>query len=128
MGSPFFFCGGCMPCAKRLCACKRARKRRQRSPPWPEMLKQSCAVFIAGLMAAAMWIWVQRIAIPHQQSEAAAAGIPRGNLSDLYPRWLGARELLLHGRDPYGSDITREIQTGYYGRPIDPNRPNDPQD
>ena len=79
-------------------------------------------------MAAAMWIWVQRVAIPHQQSESVAKGIPRGNLSDLYPRWLGARELLLHGRDPYGSDITREIQVGYYGRAIDPDRPNDPKD
>jgi len=79
-------------------------------------------------MAAAMWIWVQRIAIPHQQFESAARGIPRGNLSDLYPRWLGARELLVRSRDPYGSGITREIQTGYYGRPIDPERPNDPKD
>ncbi len=92
------------------------------------MLKKSCAIFVAGLMATAMWIWVQRVAIPHQQSESAAKGIPRGNLSDLYPRWLGARELLLHGRDPYSSDITREIQAGYYGRPIDPERPNDPRD
>lgn len=93
-----------------------------------EMLKKSYAVLAAGLMAVSMWIWVQRIAIPHEQSESAAKGIPRGNLSDLYPRWLGARELLLHGRDPYGSDITREIQAGYYGRPIDPERPNDPKD
>lgn len=75
-----------------------------------------------------MWFWVQDIAIPHQQADAAALGIPRGNLSDLYPRWLGARELLLHGRDPYGADTTREIQSGYYGRPIDPTRPNDPKD
>lgn len=93
-----------------------------------ETLKKSCAVLAAALMASAMWIWVQRVAIPHQQSESAAKGIPRGNLSDLYPRWLGARELLLHGRDPYGSDITREIQVGYYGRAIDPERPNDPKD
>lgn len=93
-----------------------------------EMLKKSCAVLAAGLMASAMWIWVQQVAIPHQQSEAAAKGIPRGNLSDLYPRWLGARELLVHGRDPYGSDITREIQVGYYGRAIDPERADDPKD
>ena len=93
-----------------------------------ETLKKSCAVLAAGLMASAMWVWVQRIAIPHQQSESAAKGIPRGNLSDLYPRWLGARELLVRGRDPYGSDITREIQVGYYGRAIDPERPNDPKD
>jgi hypothetical protein len=75
-----------------------------------------------------MWIWVQMIAIPHQQVEAAERGTPRGSLSDLYPRWLGARELLLHHRDPYSVDVTREIQTGYYGRPLDPSRPNDPKD
>ena len=46
----------------------------------------------------------------------------------LYPRWLGSRELLLHGRDPYSSEITREIQIGYYGRPLDASRPNDPGD
>ena len=94
----------------------------------PEMLKKSCAVLAAVLMAGSMWIWVQRVAIPHQVSESAAKEIPRGNLSDLYPRWLGARELLLHGRNPYGADITREIQAGYYGRPIDAARPNDPKD
>lgn len=75
-----------------------------------------------------MWFWVQKVEIARQVADAAAKGSPRGNLSDLYPRWLGARELLLHHRDPYGADITREIQTGYYGRPIDPNRPNDPKD
>jgi hypothetical protein len=85
-------------------------------------------ILVAGLLAVAMWIWVQKIAVPHQQAESQARGAPRGNLSDLYPRWLGARELLLHGRDPYGADITREIQIGYYGRLLDPARPNDPKD
>lgn len=94
----------------------------------PEMLKKSFVVLAAGLMAAAMWIWVQRVAIPHEVSESAAKEIPRGNLSDLYPRWLGSRELLVHGRDPYGPEITREIQAGYYGRVIDAARPNDPKD
>ena len=53
---------------------------------------------------------------------------PRGNLSDLYPRWLGARELLLRGRDPYSPEVTREIQRGYYGRELDDSRANDPRD
>jgi glycosyl transferase family 87 len=92
------------------------------------MLKRSCYVLGSLLLAGAMWLWVQNVAIARQQAEAAERGIPRGNLSDLYPRWLGARELLLRGRDPYRDDITREIQTGYYGRPIDPSRPNDPTD
>src|SRR5207244_1288383 len=49
--------------------------------------------------------------------------LPRGNLSDLYPRWLGARELLLHGRDPYSAALTREIQQGYYGIVLTPTSP-----
>lgn len=80
------------------------------------------------LGAASVWIWVQDIMIPYQEARSLREDIPRGNLSDLYPRWLGARELLLRRRDPYSGEITREIQTGYYGRPIDPNRPNDPKD
>jgi hypothetical protein len=75
-----------------------------------------------------MWFYVQEVLIPYQVADAAAHGRPRGNLSDLYPRWLGARELLLHHRDPYSPEVTREIQRGYYGRPLDPNRPDDPKD
>jgi hypothetical protein len=75
-----------------------------------------------------MWTYANRVLIPYQISDAAAYGRPRGNLSDLYPRWLGARELLLQGRDPYSAEVSREIQTGYYGRPLDPSRPNDPRD
>jgi len=83
---------------------------------------------LAILCAAGMWTYVNRVMISHQISEAAAHGRPRGNLSDLYPHWIGARELLLHGRDPYSPEVTREIQQGYYGRPLDPVRPGDPRD
>ena len=75
-----------------------------------------------------MWFYVDRILIGYQLADAAAHERPRGNLSDLYPRWLGARELLRHHRNPYGDDITTEIQKGYYGRALDPARPNDPKD
>ena len=78
--------------------------------------------------ATSMWLYFQRVQIPYQQSDALAKQKPRGNLSDLYPRWLGARELLVHHRDPYTAEITREIQVGYYGRPLDPTRKNDPID
>src|SRR5215469_744792 len=76
----------------------------------------------------AMWLYVSRVLVAHQRADAAVRNIPRGNLSDLYPRWLGSRELLMHHRDPYSADVTREIQSGYYGRPLDPSRPEDPKD
>ena len=83
---------------------------------------------LAALVAASMWFYVNGILRAHQIADANARQVPRGNLSDLYPRWLGARELLLHRRNPYGEDITLEIQKGYYGRALDSSRPNDPKD
>jgi hypothetical protein len=85
-------------------------------------------LLVALLCAASMWFYVQRVLIPYEKADAAAHQRPRGNLSDLYPRWLGTRELLLHHRNPYGDDITAEIQKGYYGRALDPARPDDPRD
>ena len=69
-----------------------------------------------------------RILKPHQIAYATAHHQPRGNLSDLYPRWLGARELLLRGRNPYSHEVTLEIQQGYYGRALEASRPDDPRD
>lgn len=82
----------------------------------------------AAVCMAGMWLYAQRVLVAHQVADAAVHSRPRGNLSDLYPRWLGARELLLHGRDPYSAEVTRDIQTGFYGRPIDSSRPDEPKD
>jgi Glycosyltransferase family 87 len=85
-------------------------------------------LLLAVVAASSMWFYVDRILVAYQVNDAAAHQRPRGNLSDLYPRWLGARELLLHHRNPYGDDIALEIQKGYYGRALDPANPNDPKD
>jgi len=45
---------------------------------------------------------------------------------DFYPIWLTGRELVYHGSNPYTQEMTRAIQTGLYGRPMDPGRPADP--
>src|SRR6266852_6998127 len=90
--------------------------------------KQLLAVALALLAWASMWYYVRCIVIPHQGKHAARLDNPRGNLSDLYPRWLGARELLLHGRNPYGREINLETQKGYYGRLLDASRPDDRKD
>jgi hypothetical protein len=83
---------------------------------------------LAVVAAASMWFYVIGILRAHQVADAEARQIPRGNLSDLYPRWLGARELLLRGRNPYSREIALEIQEGYYGRRLEGARPNDPKD
>src|SRR6185437_14371620 len=88
--------------------------------------RDSILIFIASLaLAGTTWFYVIHVLVPMQKTYVVAHQVPRGNLSDLYPRWFGSRELLLHGRDPYSQGITREIQIGYYGRPLDKLRPND---
>ncbi len=83
---------------------------------------------LAVIAMASMWFYVIGILRAHQIADAQVRQIPRGNLSDLYPRWLGARELLLRQRNPYSREVTLEIQEGYYGRRLDAGRPNDPKD
>jgi hypothetical protein len=85
-------------------------------------------VGVAVLMSASMWRYFDSVLIPYQAKQAVTQHTPRGNLSDLYPRWLGTRELLLHGRDPYSADVTREIQIGYYGEALDKSNPDSPKD
>jgi hypothetical protein len=90
--------------------------------------KPIVGVVFAFVLSMSMWLYVDKVLVAHQRADAAVSHTPRGNLSDLYPRWLGSRELLLHGRDPYSKEITREIQAGYYGRPLDASSPGDPKD
>lgn len=89
-------------------------------------LKSVAHLALALLCLMGMWLYVDRVMVGHQVTEAAHLSIPRGNLSDLYPVWVGSRELFLRHRNPYGLDVRREIQAGYYGRPLDPGRAHDP--
>ncbi len=79
------------------------------------------------LISICFWRWAKHILVPAYTSQIVTSGRPTGNNSDLYPRWLGARELLLRGRDPYSAEVTREIQTGFYGRPLNEYNPSDPK-
>jgi len=92
------------------------------------MTRRAARIGIGLLFAGSMLFYVQRILVPYQERDAEVHNRPRGNLSDLYPQWVAVRELLLNGRDPYSAEVTREIQTGFYGRPLDPSRPDDPKD
>lgn len=73
---------------------------------------------LACLICFCFWNWTERILAPAKTLEVLASGKPLGNHSDLYPRWLGTRELFLRGRNPYSIDVTREIQSGFYGVPL----------
>jgi hypothetical protein len=64
-------------------------------------------------------LFVTRILNPWEYTVDVRSGNLRAEMGDLYPRWVGTRELLLHGKNPYASQVSHEIQMAYYGRPIE---------
>ena len=48
--------------------------------------------------------------------------------NDFYQIWFSCHQLLRAKRDPYTPEMTRDIQIGLYGRPLDPHRLGDPVD
>jgi hypothetical protein len=88
------------------------------------------ALALSLLGAAAMVYYHQELLIPRALAVRAAnnlnAGYSFGN--DLYEIWLTSRDRLERRRDPYSDEVTREIQIGLYGRPLDPHLSGDPKD
>jgi hypothetical protein len=109
--------------AELLCRWSAQRSR----PLRMKTLEKNFGTVLAFVLALSMWGYYAhtRELVEKRLTEG---GFPERNFSDLFPRWLGTRELLLRGRDPYSPEITREIQRGYYGRPIDNHRATDPID
>jgi hypothetical protein len=70
--------------------------------------------FVAGIS----WLYVHRILVPWTSYLHLQNGYVIAQISDLYSPWVGTRELLLHHRNPYGPEVSHEIQMVFYGHPI----------
>jgi hypothetical protein len=71
-------------------------------------------------VCAISWVYMHHILLPWEHyANIQPRGRLKAMLSDLYPRWVGTRELLLHGKNPYGPEVSHEIQMGFYGHPIE---------
>jgi hypothetical protein len=64
-------------------------------------------------------LYMLRVLGPWEYHINVESGKLKAQLGDLYPRWVGTRALLLEGRNPYGTEVSNEIQTGFYGRIIE---------
>jgi len=75
---------------------------------------------LAGVLASIVsWTYMHRILLPWEDFVNVRHGQVKAQLGDLYPRWVGTRELLLHGRNPYGPEVSHEIQVAFYGHAIE---------
>ncbi len=66
--------------------------------------------------------------IPRALQVRASIGLNNGYSfgDDFYPVWFTARESRLGNHDLYSYEMTRQIQIGLFGRPVDPHRKSDP--
>jgi glycosyl transferase family 87 len=76
---------------------------------WTSIQQTPVLLLISALLTFGMWFFVDRVWAPPNEI----------HFSDLYPSWYGSKELLLHGRDPYGPAVTREIQAWTDGHALD---------
>lgn len=90
-------------------------------------LKPLTQLLIASVLAAGTCDYYFGLLLPHTQRLDHANNVATHDSygGDFYPIWLTGRALLFQRENPYTRDMTRKIQIGLYGRPMDPNRPTD---
>jgi hypothetical protein len=83
---------------------------------------------LAMLFATSMIYYHLGLFVPKVLEVRASKGLGNGYSfgNDFYPIWLTSRDALLYHRNPYSGEMTREIQIGLFGRPIDGRNPSDP--
>lgn len=98
--------------------------------PAVRAFRPTLALCLALIGAAAMIYYHEALFMPQVLAVQEARGLGNGYSfgRDFYQIWLSARQWFRHGIDPYGPEMTREIQIGLYGRPLDPMRATDPID
>ena len=91
-------------------------------------LRKPAIYFFLLLCSANMWWYWSRLPRVAFVLMKSTETIRPNGLTDLYPSWYGSRELLLHHRNPYGVEVSREIQVAFYGKVLDSNIPHEPRD
>jgi hypothetical protein len=80
------------------------------------------------LLSTGMAYYHLGVYLQHVMEYRNATGVGGGYSfgDDFYPIWLTSREALLEHRNPYTPDMTRAIQTGIFGHPLEARHPGDP--
>jgi|SRR5579863_1260977 len=86
------------------------------------------AVILALAGSGAMLYYHVGLFLPRMLAARAASGLGNGYSfgDDVYPVWLTTREWRAGHQDLYSGEMTRKIQTGLFGRPLNPSNPEDP--
>src|ERR1022692_931257 len=93
------------------------------------VIRRSRGVLCIVIVCAACMVYYHlALFVPRAKEVRAAQGFGNGYSfgADFYPIWFTAREGLAYHRDPYSPEMTRQIQIGLFGRPLDASNPAAP--
>jgi Glycosyltransferase family 87 len=82
-------------------------------------LKLRLWLLLSLLASATSSLYMSRVLLPWEFYIDVQHGKLKAEMGDLYPRWVGTRELLLQRRNPYSPEVSHEIQMAFYGHVID---------
>ena len=77
--------------------------------------KKRLVLFLTLIFTGSMWFYVTDIGMRERKLHPNPDEVTDTH-GDLFAPWYGARELLVNHRDPYSAEVTREIQSEYYGK------------
>ncbi len=80
-----------------------------------------CWLVLGAISCMVSWTYMHRVLLPWEYYGNVSQKRLKDQMGDLYPRWVGTRELLLNHRNPYGPDVSHQIQVAFYGHPIEQN-------
>lgn len=75
-------------------------------------------LFLSLLAAIIAWLYMNRVLAPWEHYFHVEAGTLKAALGDLYSPWFGTRALLLQKKNPYGPEVTHDIQMAFYGHDV----------
>jgi hypothetical protein len=84
----------------------------------PQQMRIRLWLVLSLCVSGISWLYARRILEPHSTYVHIEKGNMIAEMGDLYSPWVGTRALLLHGRNPYGPEVSHEIQTVFYGHAI----------
>jgi len=78
-------------------------------------MKSQLRIAFALWAAICMWLYAGPLLKPYVFGAQYSAGVAGGRLADMYPSWFGTREMIVNHRNPYGQEVTQDLQIAYYG-------------
>jgi hypothetical protein len=81
-------------------------------------MKPRLWLLLSLLVGGIAWLYMHRLLGPWEYYINVEHGQLKAQLGDLYSPWVGTCNLLLYGRNPYGPEVSHEIQIAFYGHAI----------